>query len=90
MRWVIVVGAYLDRHINLGKAAEAMGMHRLALQEEFLQKGIPLRLGPESFEEASIRWQLFKSYSFKLPCVAKCAVVISGGRCFTLSNWRQI
>lgn len=52
LRWAIVVGAYLDGHINLGKAAELLGVHRLELQREFLRKGIPLRLGPETVEEA--------------------------------------
>ena len=40
-RWAMVVGAYLEGHINLGKAAELLGMHRLQLQREFLEKGIP-------------------------------------------------
>ncbi|MBI3952081.1 MAG: UPF0175 family protein [Acidobacteria bacterium] len=51
-RWAVVVGAYLDEQINLGKAAELLGMHRLELQQQFLEKGIPLRLGPQTVEEA--------------------------------------
>lgn len=52
LRWLIVVGAYVDEEINLGKAAELLGMHRLELQEQFREQGIPLRLGVESVEEA--------------------------------------
>jgi predicted HTH domain antitoxin len=52
LRWSVVVGAYLDEEINLGKAAELLGMHRLELQARFMAKGIPLRFGPETIEEA--------------------------------------
>lgn len=52
LRWSVVVGAYLDEEINLGKAAELLGIHRLELQERFKAQGIPLRLGPETVEEA--------------------------------------
>jgi predicted HTH domain antitoxin len=50
--WALVVSAYLSGRINLGKAAELLGKHRLELQEEFLAKGIPIRLGPRDEEEA--------------------------------------
>ena len=49
---LVVVGAYLDEQINLGKAAELLNMHRLELQAEFQQQGIPLRLGADTIEEA--------------------------------------
>ncbi len=52
LRWLVVIGAYLDREINLGKAAELLGVHRLELQEKFVKQGIPLRLGAETPEEA--------------------------------------
>ena len=52
LNWLVVVGAYLDGEINLGKAAELLGIHRLELQEKFVQQGIPLRLGSETSEEA--------------------------------------
>jgi predicted HTH domain antitoxin len=51
-RWAMVVGAYLEEQINLGKAAELLGMHRAQLQRQFLEKGIPLRLGSQTVEEA--------------------------------------
>ncbi|MBC8449184.1 MAG: UPF0175 family protein [Chloroflexi bacterium] len=52
LRWSVVVGAYLDGEINLSKAAELLGMHRLELRERFIAQGIPLRIGPENLEEA--------------------------------------
>lgn len=52
LRWAVVVGAYLDEEINLSKAAELLGMHRLELQERFIAQGIPLRMGPATVEEA--------------------------------------
>jgi predicted HTH domain antitoxin len=52
LRRLIVVGAYSDGEINLGKAAELLGMHRLELQEQFIRQGIPLRFGSETLEDA--------------------------------------
>ncbi len=52
LHWSLVVNAYLDEVINLGKAAELLGMHRLELQERFTTLGIPLRLGAATHEEA--------------------------------------
>ncbi len=52
LRWLVVIGAYLDEEINLGKAAEILGMHRLELQEKFVEQGIPIRLGVDAPEEA--------------------------------------
>ena len=36
LRWSVVIGAYLDEEINLSKAAELLGIHRLELQERFI------------------------------------------------------
>jgi len=52
LRWALVVGAYLDRRINLGKAAELLDMHELELSDRFLELGIPLRTGPADLAEA--------------------------------------
>lgn len=52
LRRLIVVGAYSDGEINLGKAAELLGMHRLELQEQFARQGIPIRFGTETLEDA--------------------------------------
>jgi predicted HTH domain antitoxin len=52
LRWLLVIGAYTDKEINLGKAAELLGMHRIELEEEFRSQGIPVRMGSDSLEEA--------------------------------------
>jgi len=40
---MVVVNAYIDRKINLGKAAELLGISRLELEKELRAKGIPVR-----------------------------------------------
>ncbi len=35
LRWSMVVGAYLDGQISLGKAAELLNLHSLQLRERF-------------------------------------------------------
>ena len=50
LREKLVVGAYLDGDINLGKAAELLGVHPLDLRGRFLKQGIPVRIGAESVE----------------------------------------
>jgi predicted HTH domain antitoxin len=52
LRWSMVVGAYLDGQISLGKAAELLNLHSLQLRERFLKLGIPLRVGPADAAEA--------------------------------------
>jgi predicted HTH domain antitoxin len=47
IRWSVVIGAYQDKQINLGKAAELLG-----LTEFELRQGIPLRIGPVDLAEA--------------------------------------
>jgi len=39
----VVINAYLDEKINIGKAAELIGIDRLGLQKELRAKGIPIR-----------------------------------------------
>ncbi len=39
----VVINAYLDAKINLGKAAKLLDMHRLELEKELRGKGIPIR-----------------------------------------------
>ena len=63
LRWSVVVGAYLDGEINLGKAAELLGMHRLALQEKFVEQSIPVRLGPDTIEEARAELAAIESWN---------------------------
>ncbi len=52
LSWSLVIQAYQERRINLGKAAEFLGLHELELRERFLELGIPLRLGPADLSEA--------------------------------------
>ncbi len=66
-RWAMVVGAYLDEQINLGKAAELLGMHRLELEHQFSQKGIPIRIGPESPEEARADVEAWTAWTKEKP-----------------------
>ena len=39
----VVVNAYLDKKINLSKAAEELGLNRLELERQFESEGIPVR-----------------------------------------------
>ena len=52
IRWSVVVGAYQDRQINLGKAAELLGLTELELRHRFIELGVPLRVGPADMAEA--------------------------------------
>lgn len=52
LRWSVVLGAYLDHEINLGKAAELLDLHELELRERFRELGVPLRLGSSDLAEA--------------------------------------
>ncbi len=49
----LVVNAYRDGDISLGKAAELLKMHVLELRDRFRKEGIPLYLGPEDMDDAS-------------------------------------
>jgi predicted HTH domain antitoxin len=51
-RWNQIIAAYLDGHINLGRAARLLNLPIDDLRERFLRLGVPLRLGPETMEEA--------------------------------------
>lgn len=50
--WNLVVAAYLDGHISLGRAATLLDVSRFDLTARFNRLGLPLRLGPASVEEA--------------------------------------
>jgi predicted HTH domain antitoxin len=52
IRWSLVVGAYRDGQINLGKAAELLNVTEVELRERFIELGIPLRVGPADVAEA--------------------------------------
>ncbi len=48
----MIIGAYRDGDINLGKAAELLGLHELALRKRFIELGIPVRIGASDVAEA--------------------------------------
>ncbi len=52
LRWSVVLSAYLDHEINLGKAAELLELHELELRERFRELGVPLRQGSADLSEA--------------------------------------
>ena len=52
IRWSVVVGAYQDEQINLGKAAELLDLPELELRQRFIELGVPLRIGPSDLAEA--------------------------------------
>ena len=62
LRWALVVSAYLDEEINLGKAAELLGLHELELRERFITLGIPLRIGPATVAEAQAEADAIRSW----------------------------
>jgi len=51
-RWDRVITAYLDGHINLGRAAVLLGLSIYELDERFRRLEVPRRIGPETKEEA--------------------------------------
>ena len=62
LAWSLVVSAYLDGEINLGKAAEMLDMHELELRDRFIALGIPLRIGPIDKAEARAESQALSSW----------------------------
>lgn len=62
LAWSLVVSAYLDEEINLGKAAEMLGMHELELRDRFIELGIPLRIGPVDKAEARAEAEMINSW----------------------------
>ena len=47
-----VITAYLDGHINLGRAAVLLGLSSYELDERFRRLEVPRRIGPDTTEEA--------------------------------------
>ena len=61
-RWAVIVAAYLDHEINLGKAAQLLGIHELELRKRFIKLGIPLRSGPADLAEAQAEADAIRSW----------------------------
>ncbi len=47
-----MINAYLDEEISLSRSAFLLGLHPLELREWFIEKGIPLLLGPTNKADA--------------------------------------
>ena len=62
IRWSVVVGAYGDKQINLGKAAELLGMTEIDLRHRFIELGIPLRIGPADLAEARAEVEAMRAW----------------------------
>jgi predicted HTH domain antitoxin len=62
LHWSLVVNAYLDEEINLGKAAELLGVHELELRQRFRGLGIPVRIGPRNLAEAQAEVEAISSW----------------------------
>jgi len=55
--WDMVIHAYLDGDISLGRAASLLGLNRFDLQARFQRLGLPLRSGPEDVAAAMADWR---------------------------------
>jgi predicted HTH domain antitoxin len=62
IKWSVVVGAYRDGQINLGRAAELLGLTELELRNRFIELGIPLRIGPVDLAEAHAEVEAVRSW----------------------------
>ncbi len=65
IRWSVVISAYQDQEINLGKAAELLGLHELELRDRFIDLGIPIRMGPEDLAEAKAEVKALRTWITK-------------------------
>jgi prevent-host-death family protein len=52
VRWNRVIAAYLDGHINMGRAAVLLGLSSYEIDERFRRLEVSRRIGPNSEEEA--------------------------------------
>ncbi len=62
LRWGIVITAFLNQQINLGKAAEILKMHEFELRQRFIELGIPLRVGSADLAEAQAEVEAVRSW----------------------------
>jgi len=62
IRWSVVVGAYRDEQINLGKAVELLGLAEIELRQRFIELGIPLRIGPVDRAEAEAEVEAVRAW----------------------------
>ena len=62
LRWALIVNAYLDEQINLGKAAELLDMSEIELRKKFMLMGIPVRHGSGNAREARAEVDAIRSW----------------------------
>jgi predicted HTH domain antitoxin len=67
IHWSAVVGAYQDKQINLGKAAELLHITELELRDRFIELGIPLRIGPADLAEARAEVEAMRAWFGRVP-----------------------
>ena len=65
LRWSVVVNAYLDEEISLARTATLLDMHPLELRERFMEKGIPLRIGPVDTADAQAEIDAMRTWKKK-------------------------
>ena len=58
--WNLVIAAYLDGDISLGRAAELLKLSSFELRERFNRLGIPLHLGPATIAEAQAEFETIR------------------------------
>ena len=62
LRWALLINAYLDEQISLGKVAELLGMSEMALRQKFVALGVPVRHGPVDIEAAQVEVDALHSW----------------------------
>jgi predicted HTH domain antitoxin len=62
LRWSIVVNAYLDEEISLARAASLLELHAIELRARFLEKGIPIKLGPVDKADAQAEVEALRTW----------------------------
>ena len=65
LRWSVVISAYLDEEISMARAASLLGLHPLELRERFVDKGIPLHLGPTDKADAQAEVDALRTWKRK-------------------------
>ena len=65
LRWSMVITAYLDEEISMARAASLLGLHSLELRERFIEKGIPLHLGPVDKADAQAEADALQTWKKK-------------------------
>jgi predicted HTH domain antitoxin len=62
IRWSMVLGAYQDGQISLGKAAELLDLTEVELRKRFVELGVPLRVGPADLAEARAEVEALRAW----------------------------